>query len=230
MFKTVQYIEVSGNADSSFSHAFKSKRRFWSSVVLVANTHHVSVRIAEVQKENLTNDEQWALVKSNFPYGASMNADTHLFDGCIFVNEKLQIKYFMVALSKKIADSITNIGIDLAGNLHRINRIDTIEHLLCRNYNSYEMIIFPQELGLRIIYFANNLPERVRDINNHPSQRDDEFRRFFAGFEQKPANALILQRGTMNIGWLKSALEGHGVDVMQQEWEALRTEVFKRSF
>jgi len=180
---------------------FKAK-----SVVLVANTRKTIIRIADSPT-----GEQWELISKTFPIGSKMNETTHIFDGSKFVNDKGESRFFMAALPVETCNTIVKIGEALTGSIYNLELIDTVEHVLLRQYTSVisggaVLILLPQDEGLRLLHIANGLPRSVGDISNNPQHREDEFSRYLQGIEKTAlTKAVFLYREYEDISkwqWL----------------------------
>ena len=205
-------VEVSENGVCDNSEIKKS-----ISVTLVANTRKTAVRIVTVphlpKNGKLSQAEQWKLVKEHFPYGEKFNENTHVFDGSIFTNNNGQPRFFMTALPVSVCDEFTKAGIKLVGSIHRITRLETIEHILFREYISKSepdeslFIFIPQDDGLRVLYIADCLPNAAHFISNHPDYREDEFLRFYNALEKPEKQRVIFHKDNGNFEWLNDLLK-----------------------
>jgi|GEM_PF-5065274 len=153
----------------------------FSRVVLIANTLNATVRTVAISTPKKQPD--WNTVESAFPIGDKMNEQTHIFDGSLFTspNETSMSRFFMTALPVHVADSMANTAVSLFGNIHKLKRIDTMEHILFQYYglqnksiNAPFVVIFPQGDGLRILHVANYLPLSAKTISNHSEFREKE--------------------------------------------------------
>ena len=162
-------------------------------VTIIANTHRTAIRVAEVSKRDkwLTQATQWRLVEENFPIGPLLNADTHIFDGSLFENEKKKQCFMMVALPKTIADSIAELGMKEWGSAHKLTRLDVIEHILFRYYvqtagdTLHEedepaketmplWVIFAQDTGYRLLLLDDGLPVSAHYLSMHDDTKEME--------------------------------------------------------
>jgi len=183
-----------------------------SRVTLVANTHRAVIRVAELPTRGggLSNAAQWRLVEENFPLGPLLNADTHIFDGSIFENDAGRRCFMMAALPKAIAEPIGELAVTKWGSVHKLARLDTVEHMLFRHFafdceskgkrlrkaeNPVpQWVVFPQSKGFRILYINNGLPQGAHYISNHPELRDAELERVWE--TAAPGQVVIVTRTT----------------------------------
>jgi len=175
-------------------------------VVLVANVRQISVRVVDIpdrtKKEQrsllrkllmicaksssikgLSATEKWNLVKQAYPIGEKMNETTHIFDGAVFANAKGVARFFIAALPIRVADEIGEMGSKLFGSPHNLKCLDTVEHFMCKHYSSQETgafwVVFPQDNGVRILFFTDGLPRAVWYASSDPEFRIDEITRYF---------------------------------------------------
>lgn len=162
-------------------------------MVIVANTRKTIIRVAQEAGG-------WDVIKEHFPIGERMNEDTHVFDGSLFT-ENGQMRFFMTALPISICDEIAKKGAEIAGSIHKIKRMETIEHLVFRKFcgQAGDMYIFlPQDQGIRVLCIKDALPHSVYYISNNPNHREAELSRIYDG----QTEAVILEDGTTDLGWL----------------------------
>ncbi|MDR0272501.1 MAG: hypothetical protein LBI27_04205 [Clostridiales bacterium] len=159
-----------------------------NSSVIVANTRKTAIRVADISHIadfSKKNYDRWNLIENNFPIGDRMNENTHVFDGCVFNGDNGQSRFFMTALPVSACDVLAKIGVQLTGSIHRVARIDTIEHVLFERYveeteeDESVLIFHPQDNGIRILHIENKLPNAAHYISNHPAHRENEFHRFY---------------------------------------------------
>jgi len=176
-------------------------------VVLVANTHRVVIRIAELsgRDKRLSPMIQWRLVQDNYPLGPLLNEETHIFDGSVFENSTGRCCFMMAALPKAVAESVGEMGTEHWGSANKLVRLETIEHLLFRRYadaasivsNDEESIankwiVFSQDDGFRILHIDDGLPQGAYYISNHPEMRMGELDQVWDA--AKPSYVTILTR------------------------------------
>jgi len=172
-------------------------------VTLVVNTHRAVIRVAELtgRDRRLSPAVKWRLVQENFPVGALLNAETHIFDGSVFNDSTGRQRFMMVALPKAIAEPIGAMAEERWGSVHRLMRLDTIEHMIFRYFTCVNIqkenplplwVVFPQGMGFRILCLENGLPMMVHYISNHPELRLAELDR--AWEVASPERAVILIR------------------------------------
>ncbi|MCL2049940.1 MAG: hypothetical protein FWG87_14555 [Defluviitaleaceae bacterium] len=208
--------------------------------VLVANTHKTIVRIADVGGV-LSPTAQWQLAKELFPLGDSLNADTHVFDGSYFVNSNGQMRFFITALPVLICEQLTEIGAQAAGSVHRIRALDTAEHILFRKYtkckNGASVIIFPHDdHGFRALYIEDGLPCATERFSDEPEYRENELvgalgalplfsdcmivgmsPRSLDSVQKGKESVLLLTCEGVDSSWVRAVLEGHGLEVREEE-------------
>ena len=161
----------------------------------------------------------------NFPMGPLLNGDTHIFDGSVFTNNSGQRCFTMVALPKDIVDSITHASLEKWGSVHRLERLDTIEHMLFRHYTNQAnnasdenvWIVFPQDAGYRVLYIANGLPQSAHYISNNPDMREVELDRVWQATTPQSVVILTPPHGKpenpdadRGIAWLEAFIQGRG--------------------
>ena len=192
---------------SDFRSANKSKKV--SQVCLIANTHKTIIRIAKLTKHDrfLNPKSKWRFVQENFPLGMLLNETTHIFDGTIFANKEGKRCFLMAAFPKALSDAVAEKGIKNWGSIHKIQRLDTIEHMMFRHYSRIvsitrdangrliksplpQWVIFPQDEGYRVLALDEGLPQSTYRISNHPNLREAELQRAFDA--NAPAIIVIL--------------------------------------
>jgi len=240
------YAEVSIDEDFKPAFAYISQHKA-SKVALVTNTHRTVVRVADLTgyDKRLTQVVQWRLVQENFPFGQLLNENTHIFDGGTFANSAGQKRFMMVALPKTIADSIAEMGMEKWGSAHKLERLDTIEHVLFRYYadaanKAYgkahtdthtenpkaQWIVFRQDMGFRILVLVDCLPHNAHYISNHNELRESELDRVW--HESTPSHVLILTRvsnGDLTTDadsiWLKEYIQGKEITLDNEDYQCL---------
>ena len=219
-----------------------------SRVVLVANTHRAVVRIADLSRRDrrLTPAIKWRLVQESFPIGPQLNENTHIFDGGVFTNAAKSSCFLMIALPKAIAEPIAEMGVEKWGSVHKLERLDTVEHVLFRYFariarNAHDKngagvlnaenptsqwVVFPQDLGFRIVILKDGLPLSAHYISNHPELREAELDRVWEA--AAPDHAVILTRASGDgevIGddglWLREFVQGRGVGFESKMFQCL---------
>ena len=168
-------------------------------LVLVANCKKTIIRVADVHEFNhkrvffhskISDGDAWEVIKSVFPIGPSINEETHLFDVCLFGDKK----YVCFGLPVGVCERFAEIGVELAGSIHRVSRLETIENLMFAEHsNDCKIVIFPQDDGFRVLAVRSGLPEDVFFISNHPDRREAELERIL--------DCLGDQRGIFEIGF-----------------------------
>lgn len=183
-----------------------------SNVMLIANTHRTIIRVAELSKRErwLTPKIKWRLVQENFPLGNLINENTHIFDGSMFANNAGKTCFLMAAFPKAASDAVAEMGVEKWGSIHRLRRLDTMEHMLFRHYarlvNKAKgengrrtktpeplWVIFPQGLGFKILHIEDGLPNSVHYISNQPRLCEIELSRVWE--EVMPSRVIKLLRG-----------------------------------
>jgi len=192
----------------------KIKTPAFTNVVLIANSLKTAVRTTVIPMSKKQQKPDWNVVKAIFPIGDKMNEQTHIFDGKMFINknETPMACFFVVAIPTNTADSITNTAVSIFGNVHKLKRIDTIEHLLFKYYLSLNKaesfaVIFSQGSGLRILFIANNLPQSAKTISNNPEFCKDEMSLVWDSLKEDPETApknivVLKMRENNELDWL----------------------------
>ena len=207
-----------------------------SRVTLLANTHKTIIRIAELSKHDrwLTPKTKWRLVQENFPFGTLLNEDTHIFDGTLFTNKAGKRCFLMAALPKIISEAIADMSIKNWGNIHKIQRLDTLEHMMFKHYahvadksrdetgkriknHAPQWVIIPQEEGYRILVLDEGLPKNTYRVSNHPELREAELDLVLD--VAVPSNIVILSFNSnnkadglkSNNSWIESYAKKHGI-------------------
>jgi hypothetical protein len=188
-------------------------------IILVANTHKTILRIADC---DASQKDRWQIIKDNFPIGEKMNENTHVFDGIFFMNANGQSRFFMTALPVVICEEFVEIGVGITGSVHRINRLDTSEHIIFRKYvhscgnGEAVFVIFPHnDDSLRVLYITNGLPGAAHCISNDSAHRENEFLRFYETCDAR--RAILLTREGIDYEWLKLIFEKDGVTFSEEE-------------
>jgi len=177
-----------------------------SQVVIIANTRKALIRISDIDdaeertglmvflprgvaeflrnKKRQQQNTEWEMVSAAYPISDKMNEKTHIFDGCFFSadsNGGTRSCFFMAALPLSMADVMSKIAALLCGNVHAVNRLDVIEHVLFRHFSALGKeplcIVFPQGEGLCILHMTKGLPKWAYAISNHDEFREDELYR-----------------------------------------------------
>lgn len=217
------------------------------SSVLVANTRQVAIRVADISNRHEMSDsaislpqklwqmrmnipglnglgdaEKWALVKSVFPICDIMNEKTHIFDGTVFTNKEGASRFLITALPIKEAEKIGDIGVNLLGNVHRIKRLDTVEHFIFCHYAQKTtealMVVFPQENGVRVLFLADGMPRSARNVSNDPEFRTAELLNYWQSNETiTPKKAIVLNDG-LDLEWLYEFFDKHNVAVEKETY------------
>jgi len=200
-------------------------------VALIANTSTAIVRLAELKRgdRRLNPKTKWRLVQENFPLGNLLNENTHIFDGCLFKNNMGKRCFLMAALPKAVSETIAEAGIEKWGSAYKIQRLDTIEHLLFRHYAKLanktkdengkriktprpQWVIFPQGMGFKILFINEGLPNSVHYISNHTQFREGELGRVLD--VAAPESGLLLTCGDDDSLWIDGFLRDKcGFDV-----------------
>lgn len=161
-----------------FGHDFWKKR-----LVVAANFEKTIIRITSRTKgtflnRGLSSKEAWELIKTVFPFGTSINEKSHIFDIARFGPKR----YFCCGLPVELAEFLTALGTELTGSVHRVEAIETLEHMIFKHElgsqkkRANKLIVFPQESGYRLLFARDGLPEDVFFVTNHPKRRVDELR------------------------------------------------------
>jgi len=192
----------------------KIKTPAFTNVVLITNSLKTAVRTSAASVSKKQQKPDWNVVKSVFPIGDKMNEHTHIFDGKLFVNqnETPMACFFVVAIPTNTADNITNTAASIFGNVHKLKRIDTMEHVLFQYYVSLNKtepfaVIFSQGCGLRILFITNNLPQSAKTISNHPEFCEDEMSIVWDSLKEDPETApksvvLLKKQNNNELDWL----------------------------
>jgi hypothetical protein len=150
-------------------------------IVLAANTPRTVIRAVKLSEpgKRLTPEMKWGMVQGAFPLGSAINGESHVFDGCVFSREG-EALYFMAALPVEAADAITRFGAVLAGNMRKLARLETVEHVVFRrfceqdihgNVTGAQWLVFPQASGLRVLVTENRLPKATHYLPVLPEIR-----------------------------------------------------------
>jgi len=196
--KTVN-VFTRGKKTASFMLPLDKNMKKIKPAVLVANISRTGARVVNIpirekpktsrewilDKFKRKTPKQWDMVKSVFPIGAKMNEKTHIFDGSMFSNKAGLRRFFIAAMPVDVSDEIAEIGMTLTGNMHRIKRLETAEHLIFRHYAMQFMepfwVVFPQDEGFRILFLNEGLPCASWHMGNNPEYREEEISRFLQG-------------------------------------------------
>jgi|GEM_PF-5586830 len=136
------------------------------------NQHHVHKHVLK------PNDEQlWTIIKDVFPYGETLNAQTHVFDSSLFENEQGEHRLFFAALPMAVSDELAEQGIKKHKHLSNIVSLDTLEHVLFREYcvqcDVLTLIVFEQSEGWRVLVIDQHLPVAAPRFINTPEHREN---------------------------------------------------------
>ena len=247
MRKKMIYAEVTVNEDFEPLIINISQNK-GSRVALIANTHRVVVRVADLSghSKRLTPRIQWQLVQESFPMGPAMNENTHIFDGGVFTNSDNRRCFMMVALPKAIAEPIVELGIEKWGSVHKLERLDTVEHVLFRYYTNAakkpagkssteidtdnetpmsQWVVLPQDMGHKVLYMEDGLPHSAHYISSHPELREAELDRVWHA--AVPSHVTILARTSddeatdSDSSWLREFVKGRGVGISNEMFRCL---------
>jgi len=220
---------VTGSPERDSCMVLPAKLPVGSLVALVANTHRVVVRVAELagHGRRLTPADKWRLVQDNFPIGPQLNDDTHIFDGAIFENSAERRCFMMVALPRMVAESIGEMAVEKWGKVHKFARLDTIEHMLFRHFANtcggkavhplkaetpvQLWVVFPQSMGFRILHMNEGLPYGAHYISSHPELREAELGRVWE--VATPSHVVILTRNNSDEEWISDFVQGRGLAI-----------------
>ena len=200
-----------------------------SRVVLIVNTHRVVIRVADLAAHKLPLDPaaEWQLVQEHFPFGPVLDENTHIFDGSVFDNADGGCCFMMAALPRAVSEAAAKIGIEQWGSVHKLERLDTIEHMLFRHYVDKNpkplWIVFPQDLGFRVLSIDSGLPKGAHYIRNHPVMREVEFDR--AWQVDRPGCVVLLASDDGSEDkylWLRDLLHEWGAaEVIEEPFSSL---------
>ena len=190
MRRKTTYIEVTETDMNILQHDIFDDP--FSRIVLVANTRKTIIRVADIPPPAPDAAAKWELVRQNFPLGSKMNERTYVFDGSMFSSEG-NSRFFMAALPMHTADVIAR----LAPSIHRIKRLETIEHILFRHYAPTTLDSFCLALlqgdGLRILHMAHGLPCGAYSISNISPLREAEAERTWRSLHTPPSRVVFLR-------------------------------------
>jgi len=186
-----------------------------ASVILAANTRECLVRITDIPEiakmKKISDTKQWEFVRRAFPFGETINENTHIFDGCVFSCGDESPKYFITALPMRICDLIAEIGLAVADNIMRVTRIETVEHLLIRRYaddtkaGTGLLFLLPQGESVRGLYIENGMPHSSFLSSMEQNHRALELARFYAYIKKGATariKAVVLDSCDKNLGWV----------------------------
>ena len=168
----VEINDLNECADSikrGFGHDFRKKK-----LLVAANFEKTLIRVAPCRKRRTSSRDAWELLKCVFPFGATINEDSHVFDVGTFSS-----KYFLCGLPAGLSELLTKIGVELTGSIHYVVAIESVEHMIYRQElgdAANKLIVFPQENGFRLLFAQGGLPEDVFYVKNHPVRRLDELK------------------------------------------------------
>ncbi|MCL2362203.1 MAG: hypothetical protein FWC73_10375 [Defluviitaleaceae bacterium] len=211
------YAIVSVDNDFKVSFAEDSLPKKVSGVTLVADTHRAIVRVVKLTKadKKLTPKIKWRLVQENFPLGILLSEETHYFDGRVFTNGEGEHCFLMVALPKNISQAIADIAVEKFESIHKISRLDTIEHLMFAYYARKtekphaQWIIYPQDEGFRILHMEAGMPCGAYYMSNRVDMREAELGRVWE--VAVPDNVVILRRESFADGlWIEEFVQSRG--------------------
>lgn len=186
-----------------------------SRVVLLANTKQAIFRIAKSDEQH----DKWQLVKSAFPIGEKLNADTHIFDGVEVTNTIGDKCFLMTALPKHYANELASIGSKLFG-IRNLQCLDTVEHMLFQQYAAQGTgllwVVFPQGDGIRILSIYNGLPVAAYNISNHAEYREAELMQYLNDKKTAPNRAVILSN---KLDWFCATIESQDVTAEVKDYK-----------
>ena len=180
-------------------------------LVLAANSKKTIIRVVDANDfshkrgyfgKKITDGDAWEVVKSVFPFGPSINEDTHLFDISLYGDNK----YVCFGLPIDLCEKYAQIGKELTGSLHRVIRLETIENLIFAwHMNNSGIVVFPQDDGLRVLTVEEGLPKNAFFISNHPDRREAELERILACHGDKKAVYMLsfsTSEASDDLGWV----------------------------
>ena len=133
----------------------------------------------------MENTGDWELMSSIFPFGDTLNENTHIFDYILYEGKNGGKKVISAALPIAFSDRAANIGRSVVGTIHRLGSLDFVENLLIQKYADLSlngdsfMVMLPQDDGIRLIITSVGLPFDVFFISNNPSFRTKELDLFW---------------------------------------------------
>ena len=182
-------------------------------LVVAANSRKTIIRIANANDfgirrglfgMKLGSEEAWDIIKAVFPIGSAINEDTHIFDISLFGGNVLAC----FGLLADVCSRMSGIGAELAG-VHRLCRLETIEHLLfrkicrdCERAKSNRVALFHQDSGLRVLAVKDGLPEGAFYISNHPTRREEELERILDSLGGKREITIMGDAKEHDDNWL----------------------------
>ena len=234
MFKKLTYAEI--GIDDEHNASILSTSTDAPRASLIANTHRTIIRVAELTKRDmwLREKNKWRLVQENFPLGRQLNETTHIFDGSLFTNNSGKRSFLMAALPLRVSESIFELSLEKWGSIHKIEGLETIEHMLFRHYakqansarddngkqikNPKPMwVIFPQGKGFRLLVLDDGLPKSALCISSVPRTRLHELKRYWAGAETNNVTILFRKGEKKKNAWLQAFFKKKsGVEVVSE--------------
>ena len=196
--------DVAGQIEDRLGFNFKGKK-----LVLAANCKKTLIRVADANefghkrgffKKKIADGVAWEVIKSVFPFGPSINEDTHLFDISVYSDKK----FVCFGLPVDICEKLAEIGKELTGSLHKVSRLETIENLMFANHcGEDKIIIFPQDDGFRLLAIKDSLPENAFYISNHADRREAELERVLVCLgEKRTVCTSSFMLPSDDLGWI----------------------------
>jgi len=199
------------------------------SLIMYANMRRTLVRVLDathLPKSAHNPANHWELVEAAFPLGPALNEHTHVFDGSIFVNDAKQQRYFLTAIPHETSHTLARLSEQLTGNIHRVKRLDTIEHAILRYAVSARQgdfwVVFLQEGGWRVLTLAQGLPQDAFFISNDPSHREEEMARCIEATPMLPEEIWLLSRDGAGDDWIESFFATQGIQVLATSYSFLQ--------
>ena len=225
-----EIIVFDGEKTKHFSLPLSSESTYKTSknVVILANVRQLISRVAPMPAASVAEKkksiwqteisfsnpqkaaEQWELVKAIFPIGREMNENTHVFDSVAFAGLDGEACAFLTAMPIALAEEIAENCAALFGGKHRLKRLDTMQHVLLKQYapqcSQSTWVIFPEGEGYCFLHIDNGLPQAVWHTSNHPEFREEELLRHL---KTAPKRAVVLDNES---DWLCKLLSEYDVD------------------
>ena len=197
---------------------------------MFANTHRTLLRIEALDSPVRSQEQEWELFKSAFPFGERLNESSHIFDYTVVENSGGEKRALLAAIPAEFSDSCVRLGKEITRSIHRIKSLDFVENLILKKFAALSqngesfLIVLPQDNGFRLLSASRGLPVDVYFISNHPDFRAQEFLRFWrCSFFLESVSATVVLFATRTHGrdghaWLGKVCEEIGAKIIQKNF------------
>lgn len=193
-------------------------------IILLANTRTAIIRTCHPLSADAAPTAPWHAIRASFPFGESLNENTHVFDGTNFANSEGQECYLMAALPIPIAENIAANAASLFGK-HKLQCLNTIEFMafkhFCTSGANSLWVIFSQDDGVRILNIIDGLPHSTFNISNNKNHNIIELAAFTNNKKTASTRAVILHKYESELSWIAQLLTEHNIPLQHAGFSSI---------